>query len=161
MSGAIIVGYQGVGKSTLAYNFVNVIDLESSNFFVDGKRDENWYIVYCNIARNLCRQGYIVCVSSHKVVRDELEKNPAGKQFIVYPSLTLKNKWINNLKYRYEAVSSDKNYKAWKNAECCYDENIQDLIDQKGFDKIEIEDMSYDLRRMLMESAGSHIFDND
>ena len=37
----IIVGYQWIGKSTLANNETGVIDLESSNFFVDGKRDEN------------------------------------------------------------------------------------------------------------------------
>lgn len=58
-TGQIVVGYQGVGKSTLAYHNRSVIDLESSNFFVDGKRDEKWYIPYCNIARSLARQGYL------------------------------------------------------------------------------------------------------
>ena len=158
-NGAIIVGYQGVGKSTLSYHQQRVIDLESSYFFVDGKRDENWHIAYCNIARNLCRQGYIVCVSSHKIVRDELAKNPASKQFIVYPCLALKDKWIKNLEYRYNSTPSDKNYKAWKNAECCYDENIQDLINQEGFEKIEIPNMSYYLYEMLRDR--SDIFDED
>ena len=105
-TGQIVVGYQGVGKSTLAYHNRGVIDLESSNFFVDGKRDEKWYIPYCNIARSLARQGYIVCVSSHEVVRKELERNPAERQVIVYPALALKDAWIHSLKHRYEQLEN-------------------------------------------------------
>jgi ABC-type proline/glycine betaine transport system ATPase subunit len=59
--GKVVVGYQGIGKSTLAFHNNRVIDLESSNFFVDGERPANWHIIYCNIARALCKQGYIVC----------------------------------------------------------------------------------------------------
>ena len=70
--GKVVVGYQGIGKSTLAFHNNRVIDLESSNFFVDGERPANWHIIYCKIARALCKQGYIVCVSSHKEVREEL-----------------------------------------------------------------------------------------
>lgn len=55
----IFIGYQGIGKSTLAgYN--RYIDLESGNFWINGKRDENWYIPYCNIAEHLSEQGYRV-----------------------------------------------------------------------------------------------------
>lgn len=147
--GLVVVGYQGVGKSTLAENVKNVIDLESSNFFVDGERSQDWYIPYCNIARSLCRQGYVVCVSSHKVVRDELMTNPAMRQVIVCPSLELKEKWINNLRYRYESTPSDKNYKAWQNALNCYDENIKDLLEQKGFAHRVIDNMSYGLATLL------------
>lgn len=150
--GAIVVGYQGVGKSTLAFHNVNVIDLESSNFFVDDKRDENWYIPYCNIARSLARQGYIVCVSSHEVVRKELEKNPAERQVIVYPALALKDAWIRSLKHRYEQTENDKDFKALKNAEQCYEQNITDLANQAGFDHIEITSMDYNLQNMLTKS---------
>ena len=34
-TGKVVVGYQGVGKSALAFHHIQVIDLESSNFFVD------------------------------------------------------------------------------------------------------------------------------
>ena len=65
----IYVGYQGIGKSSIAGKN-KCIDLESGNFWVDGKRDENWYIIYCNIAQHLSEQGYNVFLSSHKLLID-------------------------------------------------------------------------------------------
>ena len=150
-AGQIVVGYQGVGKSTLAFHNTNVIDLESSNFFVDGKRDEMWYVPYCNVARSLARQGYTVCASSHEVVRKELERKPANTQVIVYPALTLKDDWIRSLKYRYEQTKSEKDFKALKNAEQCYEQNITDLANQTGFEHIEITSMDYNLQNMLVQ----------
>lgn len=147
--GTVIVGYQGIGKSTLAFHNPRVIDLESSNFFINGKRADDWYIPYCNIARSLCRQGYIVCVSSHKEVRNELLKNPALAQIVVYPSLILKDKWIDKLRYRYEETRSEKDFKAYQNALYCYDENIAELMKQEGFMQVQISDMGYDLVEML------------
>lgn len=149
-TGQIVVGYQGVGKSTLAFHNRNVIDLESSNFFVDGKRDEKWYIPYCNIARSLARQGCIVCVSSHEVVRKELERKPADRQVIVYPALELKDAWIKSLQYRYKQTESEKDFKALKNAEQYYEQNITDLVNQSGFDHIEITSTDYNLQSMLI-----------
>ena len=70
----IISGYQGIGKSSLAGKN-NCIDLESGNFWVDGKRADDWYKPYCQIANHLSQQGYTVFVSSHEVVRKELEKS--------------------------------------------------------------------------------------
>ena len=148
-TGKVVVGYQGVGKSALAFHHIQVIDLESSNFFVDGVRQGDWYKAYCNIARSLCRQGYIVCVSSYKEVREELARKPAEKQVIVFPSLSLKEKWINMLRYRYERCDTSKNYKAWRNAVDCYESNITDLMKQEGFEHIEIPDMNYNLANLL------------
>jgi len=34
----IVIGYQGIGKSTLSKTNDKYIDLESGNFFVDGTR---------------------------------------------------------------------------------------------------------------------------
>jgi hypothetical protein len=147
--GKVVVGYQGIGKSTLAFHNNLVIDLESSNFFVDGERPANWYIIYCKIARALCKQGYIVCVSSHKEVREELARNPASKQVIIYPTHILKDKWIAKLRYRYEETQSAKDFKALKNAENCFDNNITDLENQENFDKIGFSTMDYNLADLL------------
>lgn len=147
--GLVIVGYQGIGKSTLSDNYPFVVDLESSNFFVDGKRSNDWYIPYCNIARDLCRQGFYVCVSSHKDVREELQRKPARNQVIVCPAPHLKEKWINCLRYRYEGCNSDKNYKAYISAKANYDDNINDLMTQDGFVHLVINDMSYNLAEIL------------
>lgn len=46
-----------------------MIDLESSNY---DKSNPNWYINYCEEALKLEREGKLVFVSSHKVVRDYL-----------------------------------------------------------------------------------------
>ena len=91
----IIIGYQGIGKSTLAASELKYIDLESSNFwFYDSEtkqkvRHSNWYEMYCNVAENLSRQGYIVFVSSHQPVRERLLKS---KEYVVVcvPLLILK-----------------------------------------------------------------------
>lgn len=125
----IIVGYQGIGKSTISDFTTSTIDLESGNFWVDGKRDDNWYKVYVNIAEHLSNQGYRVFLSSHKIVREEL--NSRGVPFVVIcPSLEMKEKWINKLMTRYMQSGKDKDFKAWKNAEQCYDENIKDLMSE-------------------------------
>lgn len=145
----IISGYQGVGKSTLAVKSNNFIDLESSSFFVDGVRPDNWYVMYCQVAINLSQQGHDVFVSSHKVVRDYLADHSDEKLVLVFPDKDLKSQWIDRLQKRYDQTKSDKDYKALKNAECSYDSNILDLMNQSGFKKIILIDTSYKLSQCL------------
>ena len=143
----IIVGYQGIGKSTLAGNH-KCIDLESSNFWVNGKRADDWYIPYCQIANHLSEQGYIVFTSSHEVVRKELEKSEEAV-WVVYPSRYLKDEWIEKLKERYDRTGLEKDYKAWKNAEDRYTDNIKELMSGK-LDTYEIRDMGYSLLNIIV-----------
>ena len=84
-------------------------------------------------------------------MRKELERNPAERQIIVYPALALKDAWIRSLKHRYEKTESEKDFKALKNAEQCYEQNITDLANQAGFKHIEITSMSYSLENMLIK----------
>ncbi len=143
----IIIGYQGIGKSTLANKNINYIDLESSNFFIDGKRQENWFIIYCNIANHLSEQGKNVFVSSHEVVRESL-KCSKEKVVVVYPSLKLKEQWLEKLQERYNITQLEKDYKALMNAKDRYEENIKEL-QNNDFIKIEIKDINYDLEKTL------------
>lgn len=149
----IIVGYQGIGKSTLADKDLKYIDLESSNFFVEGKRADNWYAVYCKIAVSLSDQGYDVFMSSHQVVRDELNRIPYIEKMIVCPSVELKDAWIEKLKIRYEQSlnpqEKDKNYKAYMNAVDRYEDNIRELMDEKSFEICVIKNMNYDLEKCI------------
>lgn len=152
MVGAIICGYQGIGKSSLAQNANGYVDLESGNFFVGGVRDKDWYIVYCNIALHLARQGYRVFMSSHAVVREYLASlpyNPDVHLITCFPSSDLKSEWIAKLEHRYEESRLDKDYRALMNALDRYDENIAELSNQKGFEKIIISDMNYDLQYLV------------
>lgn len=107
----IVIGYQGIGKSTLSNADTKCIDLESGNFRVDGKRADDWYKAYCKIANHLSEQGYTVFVSSHEVVRNELMKSKE-KVVIVCPSIGLKDKWIEKLENRYAISHLDKDYRA-------------------------------------------------
>lgn len=142
----IIVGYQGIGKSSLAKKSHDYIDLESGCFWVDGKRPDDWYKYYCQMAEHLSKYGYIVFVSSHKAVRDFL-KNSSEKVFFIAPSIDLKDQWVDKLKLRFEQSTLSKDYKAWKNAEECFEENIKDI--RSDFVGCCIDSMNYDLEEII------------
>lgn len=142
----IYVGYQGIGKSTICQNIDKCVDLESSNFYVDGERNENWHKIYVSIAEHLSNQGKIVFVSSHKAVREEMAK--LGIPFkVIYPSLELKGEWIKKLSDRYHLDMTEKNYKALKFAVVNYDESISDLSNEEN--KIVIDDINYELEKLI------------
>ena len=146
----IIIGYQGIGKSTLANQNNKYIDLESGNFWCNGIRPENWHIYYCNIAEHLSKQGYNVFVSSHEVVRKYL-KNSSETVICVYPSLFLADRWKEKLQQRYNNTGLEKDYKAWKNAEDNYLVNISELM-MCGIPYIEINSMDYNLKELIERS---------
>lgn len=132
----IIIGYQGVGKSTYCRSHEDSIDLESSNFWFYDKetkqksRWHNWAEIYANIAVDLSKQGNYVFTSCHQVVRDELAKKDYNEHIVILiPSLELKDKWIKKLEKRYNDTKLEKDYKAWKNAEDRYTENINEHIE--------------------------------
>lgn len=149
----IIIGYQGIGKSTLASRNLKYIDLESSNFWFDDAetkqrvRHSNWYEMYCNVAEELSRQGYVVFVSSHQPVRERLLKS---EEYVVacVPSLDLKEQWIEKLHIRFKESGLEKDYKAYMNALDRFTENITEIINS-GFDALVINDMHYDLRNLI------------
>lgn len=141
----IYVGYQGIGKSSISGKN-NCIDLESGNFWVNGERTDNWYKIYCNIAEHLSNQGYKVFTSSHKVVREELDKRNINFK-VICPSLKLKEQWINRLQERYDRTHTEKDYKALMNAKEMYKENIKDLLSEERV--MIIKNIDYDLLDML------------
>ena len=146
----IVVGYQGIGKSTLAGRDHKYIDLESKNLWIDGERADNWYKPYCKIAEHLSEQGYIVFVSSHEVVRQYLVENSRELVVLVYPSIELKEAWIDKLEKRYIKSGLEKDYKALTNAKYSYVENIKELQESCIEYKLEINKLSYDLESMLI-----------
>lgn len=148
--GAIISGYQGIGKSTLAKAECGYIDLESGNFFVGDVRHDDWYIVYCQIAIHLAQQGYRVFVSSHAAVRDHLASLPKTVDlYVCFPSYNLRLPWLKKLEARYQSSGLEKDYRAWKNAEARFCENIRELHKAKGFVPIVIHDINYWLPSLL------------
>lgn len=141
----IYVGYQGIGKSSISGKN-NCIDLESGNFWVNDKRVDDWYKMYVNIAEHLSNQGYKVFMSSHKVVREELNRRKIEFK-VIMPSIFLKEQWIKRLQQRYDKSQLEKDYKALMNAKECYEENIEDLLQENHI--IQIQDINYDLNDLI------------
>lgn len=146
----IVIGYQGIGKSTLANNKSGYIDLESGCFWRNGckTRDNYWYVYYCQIAEHLSMQGNVVFVSSHKVVVDFLKKSDE-RVICIYPSILLSEEWKKKLHDRYEETKLTKDFKAWMNAEDMYHVNINDLM-MCGIPHAEIDHMDYDLHEIVV-----------
>lgn len=145
----IIIGYQGIGKSTLARYGLGFIDLESSLFYGKNGRSDDWYVYYCKIAEDLSSQGYVVFVSSHKQVRNYL-KNSNEKTIIICPDISLKDEWVSKLHKRYICESTNKNLRAWKGEERYFDENIKDLMND-GIPVIAIRYMGYYLEALIRD----------
>ena len=144
----IIVGYQGIGKSSISNSDTRCIDLESGNFFVGGKRPDDWYKYYVNIAKHLSKQGYTVLVSSHKVVRDELKATNAEDVAVCFPDINIKEQWIERLRDRYKRTGLDKDWRALLNAEQNYMSSILELYDEatkNGWETIIVGTTNYDL----------------
>lgn len=141
----IIIGYQGIGKSSVSGIENGCIDLESSNFWNDGKRHDDWYIYYCNIAVDLSKQGFTVFVSSHKEVRDYLLKFTDETMIVcVFPETYLKDEWIQRLQTRFDNDPSEKNFKALMSAEDRFENNVIEM-QSSGHLYYGIEYMDYDL----------------
>ncbi len=108
ITSGIISAFPGIGKTTLAKEHHSVIDLESSNYkWLDIDSDlpieqrkgmsktlnPNFPENYIRDIVSLAREGYIVLISSHKEVRDELNKRSIPFT-IVLPSLDMKQEMI-------------------------------------------------------------------
>lgn len=150
-NGMILIGFPGVGKSTLAYHCDNVIDLESSLFNIDGEKIENWVIPYCNLARWLSHCGFTVCVSSHEEIRRELERKPGQRQVLIYPSLELKDKWIDKLKVRNDAAQNEKTRRSYEYVRDNYESAVNSMMRQPDwiFRHVIISNMGYYLFNLL------------
>jgi len=141
----IIIGYQCIGKTSAAGVQSGCIDLESSNFWHNGGRPDDWYIYYCNIAVDLSKQGFTVFTSSHKEVRDYLLKYIDETMIVcVYPEKWLRDLWLERLEHRYKSDPSEKNYKALANAKDRFEDNVAEMEDS-GHLYYGISDMDYDL----------------
>lgn len=155
----IIIGYQGIGKSTLAGKY-RYIDLESGNFWRCDEttghavRYDYWYISYCQIAEHLSQQGFDVFVSSHEVVRKQL-RNSKEDVVVIFPSIHLKEYWIDKLRVRYEHSGLVKDYKAYMNAVDRYEENINEINNQEfeagKIIRYEIGRIDYSLEDIIKE----------
>lgn len=149
----IIVGYPCIGKTTLSNSNKEFIDLESSLFKIDGVRDKNWYKYYIAIANDISLQGKNIFVSSHKEVRDELLKY-AGDKICVFPSLEIKDKWVDKLKLRYENSNLEKDRLAYEYTKEHFEEAIKDMksyCEENNIRYVELNNINYNLYDILLK----------
>lgn len=144
----IIIGYPGIGKSTLAATDARYIDLESSCFTVDGKKLVDWHVAYCQVAEHLSRQGYIVFVSSHADVVGYFSKKTSSEFIaIIYPSVNLRNPWVYKLQDRFEESGSEKDERAWMRSAWYFKDDVRALAAAPILSyKLPLTDMEYDLK---------------
>ena len=149
----IIIGYPGIGKSTVCGRDTGIIDLESSYFSQFG---ENWERNYVKLALELNRAGFDVCVSSHEKVIDDLilMTMPDDNVIAIFPDKSLKKLWIKKLDSRWRSSAGeglpryivDKNERALERAEKYFDKDISMLMAiPSPFYEYHIMQMDYDL----------------
>ena len=152
--GKVVVGYQGIGKTTYAASHHMAIDLESSNFKNDRTHYEDWHIIYCRMAISLAKQGYIVFVSSHdevvkELTRYDIKNDNECKIVIITPCYRLEKEWVERLKQRWNNTKKKKDYIAYKDAEENFHTEIYLLALQYDFMYIPIKTMDYDLNKII------------
>lgn len=145
----IIVGYPGVGKSTLAKKYPETyIDLESS--VAREEYGENWEEKYISTASLLSDIGFHVFVSCHKSVRDVIKKRNL-KVISIFPAWCISDSWINKLKERYDKTKLEKDFKAYDRANKYILADILHLKEDSDevFTKLIIKDINYNLEEIL------------
>ena len=139
----ILIGYPGIGKSTLARTSDSrFIDLESSYFPRKYRGEEiDWQDQYCRIAIDLHDQGYLVFTSSHDVVRNKFHQFVQrgfikhNEVALVFPAIVIYDKWIEMLERRYKTTKLDKDLRALDNARSNFQDQINELKED-SFGKI-------------------------
>lgn len=140
----IIIGYPGVGKSTVSKRSITYVDLDSSIF---NKENKDWEKEYVKTAEQLSSEGHVVFVSSHKKVQ-ELLTNSKEKILVIYPALRLHDFWIEKLRDRYIRTEKPEYYRALQR---CVSHYCEDILGLKAlpFDQLKIDTEVYDLEALL------------
>ena len=145
-TGLVFCGYPCVGKTTIGGCSIQmkngqwhpIVDLETSLMRIDGNRPDNWVQIYVNYVEDLIAQGINVFCSTHKDVRDELERRNI-LYVNVMPSLNIKDWWLCKLRDRWKKDASQKNLLAYERAMEYYDKDIKELQEHDKYCEINVE----------------------
>ena len=155
MKGMIFCGYPGIGKTSIGGDSIqmedgrwnSIIDLETSLMKGNNERPINWVEIYVNYVQDLVMQGINVMCSTHRLVRNELEKR--NLIYInVMPNLNIKEYWLCKLHQRLKNSGLEKDSLAYGRAMQCYDKDIKDLMNHDRYCMIGVE-REYNLKEVL------------
>lgn len=145
----IIMGYPGIGKTTLANGDYRFIDLDSNSTLLTGLfRKKGWEKQYVSTALYLSRKGYHVFVSTHPEVIKRVVAMDGNNAILVYPDPSLKEEWIKKLYKRYDGQRKRSTHNAWTRAKDHFDDDIFELQKVKCH-QIGLISMDYDLKKDL------------
>lgn len=88
-------------------------------------------------------------VSSHGAVRYELAETGVENKLLVFPSLELKEQWIDKLQHRFDPTQSEKDKRALSYVSEHYDDCVVSMMYDNDFDHVVISDINYDLASLL------------
>lgn len=152
----IIIGFPGIGKSTVSKTNDKYIDLESSCF--DKDANKLWYKDYCKTAIDLSNQGYVVFVSSHDKVRDYFMSNKVERVYSIFPHVSLKDEWIKRLTNRYNDTGKAKDDRALEHIINNYDSATKAMYDESQYNDARgsycfvskiIKNINYDIKDVV------------
>lgn len=155
--GTVYCGYPGIGKTSIGGQWIfnkedgydhPIVDMETSLMkSYSGSRPDNWVVIYCNYVEDLINQGVNVMCSTHSDVRKELKSR--GIEYVnVFPSLNIKQYWLDRLQQRWKDDPIDKNKAAYDRAMEWYEHDIEDLMRNDKYIAIGIE-RGYDLKEVI------------
>lgn len=142
----IVIGYPGVGKTTVSKLSEKFIDYDSSMF----PKDEGWEESYVKNVKALSDQGYIVFIGSHKKVQDLLI-DYKDEVIIVYPAIGMRHSWIRKLSERYDKTHFESDKRALERCVECFSFDIA-RMSTLPFKKIELrQSEGYNLYELLKD----------
>lgn len=145
----IIMGYPGIGKSTVAKDDYRFIDLDSGHPLLRGRLfEKNWERRYCDVAAYLSKQGYFVFVSTHPAV---VKLCIASGELcaICYPSKELKEDWVTRLYKRYDENRCRATHDAWVRARGHFEEDVEHMK-ETPCTRIELLSIDYNLKKNIV-----------
>ena len=156
----ILVGYYGIGKSTLCERNPTFIDLESKFFrdrgndagWLGGKKGLNNYIWLIKTFNDSKRH---VFVSSDSEIRFALlNEEGINRDDIVYicPEKTLKDIWLSKLYKRWIDTSDKKDWFSYIHATKKYADDIESMK-RDHIKTIWIKDAEYDLNDLISKGV--------
>lgn len=147
----IFPGYVAIGKTFVASKDNNFIDLDSY-YFKNCNQNYPWYKTYCDLAIKLSEAGYNVFTACHDEVLKHLSLN-YDKVVAIYPSIELKEYWMERTLRRYNKTGKDKDKKAYERV-CNYFDNDVANSHTHGI-KVIFLDKNSDLESICLKLANN------